>query len=157
MVEGFKCFNKGLINNYGKKFEIGKEYHVDGDIQYGLIGNGFHMCTEMGDTFRYFPADKEEVDLCSCVGWGKTHRIDDEYNGYYNMYSCEYIKLIKLYKRKEIIEHMLTESDDSIKKFVLTYKLTLDEIELFENLFKDGERYNYRTVGAIERVKKRMQ
>lgn len=97
------------------------------------------------------------MDLCSCVGWGKTHKIDDEYNGYFNMYSCEYIKLIKLYKRKEIIEHMLTESDDSIKNFVLTYKLTLDEIELFENLFKDGERYNYRTVGAIERVKKRLQ
>ena len=137
MVEGFKCFDKGLINRYGVQFEIGKEYHVDGNIQFGNKGNGYHMCTNMEDTFRYFDAMNKEVDVCSCIGWGKTHRVDDEYYGFNNMYACEYIKLIKLYKRKEVIEYMLKQSDMHVERFISLYKLTLDEIELFEQVYKD--------------------
>lgn len=34
MVEGYKCFDKGLINRYGEKFEIGKIYHVVGIVKF---------------------------------------------------------------------------------------------------------------------------
>lgn len=34
MVGGYKCFDKGLINRYGKKFEIGKIYHVVGIVKF---------------------------------------------------------------------------------------------------------------------------
>ena len=47
MIKGYKCFNKGLINRYGKKFEVGKIYHQDGDIKFGINGNGFHMCSNL--------------------------------------------------------------------------------------------------------------
>ena len=43
-LNGFKCFNKGLINRYGMQFELNKVYHCDGEIIFGNHGNGFHMC-----------------------------------------------------------------------------------------------------------------
>ncbi len=139
MVEGFKCFDKGLINRYGTKFEIGKEYHVNGDIQFGNKGNGFHMCKYLEDTFRYFDAFEKEVDVCSCIGWGSIHEIEDTYNGYYNMYACEYIKLIKLLKRKEIIEYMLTKGELRLARFISLYKLTQEEIDKIENKYKNND------------------
>ncbi len=150
MVEGFKCFDKGLINRYGTKFEIGVSYHANGNIQFGNRGNGFHMCKNMEDTFRYFDADTKEVDVCSCIGWGNIHKIDDEYYGYYDMYSCEYIKLIKLYKRKEIIEHMLKQSDRQVARFISLYKLTIDEIREIEDLYKDNDKI-IRTINYYQR------
>ncbi len=141
MVEGFKCFDKGLINRYGTKFEIGKTYHADGEIQFGnnkIIGNGFHMCKNLEDAFCFFYADEVEVNLCSCIGWGNICTVDYDNFGFDDMYACEYIKLIKLYKRKEIIEYMLTKPDYRVKKFISLYKLTLEEIEEFEEKFKDS-------------------
>lgn len=141
MVEGFKCFDKGLVNRYGTKFEIGKAYHADGIIHFGnkeLYGNGFHMCKNMEDTFRYFNANEKEVDVCSCIGWGSVHEVYDDYNGFNNMYACEYIQLIKLFKRKEVIEYILSKPDYRIKRFISLYKLTLEEIEEFEEKFKDS-------------------
>ena len=43
-VKGYKAFNKGLTNRYGRKFEIGKQYSLDGKISFGNDGNGFHFC-----------------------------------------------------------------------------------------------------------------
>ena len=51
---GYKCFNENLTNRYNTKFEIGKIYHVNGNIKFGNNGNGFHICKNLEDTLRYF-------------------------------------------------------------------------------------------------------
>ena len=58
---GFKCFNKGLVNNYNKSFRINEIYHINNKINYGINGNGFHMCTNLEDTLRYYDTFNKNV------------------------------------------------------------------------------------------------
>ena len=60
-VIGYKCFNKDLINHYGQKFEIGKIYIASGIIKFGTRGNGFHMCKNIEDCFRFFDTFRAEA------------------------------------------------------------------------------------------------
>ncbi len=135
MVEGFKCFDKGLINRYGTKFEIGVSYHANGNIQFGNRGNGFHMCKNMEDTFRYFPATEEEVSVCYVKGSGNIDEGRDDYNEYYDMYAAENIEIIKKLEREEIINYALDLPSYRVIRFIQTFKLNNDEIELFKDKF----------------------
>jgi hypothetical protein len=54
------------------------------------------------------------------------------------MYAVEYIKLLKLLERKEIIEHMLKVSPHRAGRFISLYKLTNEEIDMFEEQYKDS-------------------
>ena len=136
-VKGYKCFDKGLINRYGQMFEVGKTYHCDEDIQFGNDGHGFHMCKNMEDTFRYFDTTNGEIDICKVTGYGKLHKADDEYWGYYDMYACEYLKIDKLLTREEIIAYGLTLDTFRACRFVQTLSLTPEEIALFKIKFQN--------------------
>ena len=89
MIKGYKCFNKNLINRYGIPFEVGKTYKVDGNISFGNNGNGFHMCVNLEDTLRYFDGFNTEIDICEVIGDGNFVLFEDNYYGYYDMYSFE--------------------------------------------------------------------
>ena len=130
MIEGYKCFNKGLINRYGDTFEIGKVYHADGIIQYGNNGNGFHFSTNLEDTLRYFDTTKE-FDICEVVGFGNIHQVNDEYNGYFNLYAVENILIKRLLTREEIINYALNLNDLRVCRFLMFFKLTAEEKILF--------------------------
>ena len=132
-VEGYKCFNEGLINRYCFSFEVDKEYHIDGDIKYQ--SNGFHMCKNLEDTLRYFDTFNENVDIAKVVGYGEVYTYDDEYNGFYDMYATEYIKLLQVLSRKEIINYALNLPEEQVKRFISLYKLNNDEILLFNEKF----------------------
>lgn len=134
MIEGYKCFNDGLINRYGDKFKIGKIYHAENEIKFHY--NGFHMCSNLEDTLRYFDAINNHVDIAKVVGYGDINEYDDEYNGFYNMYAVEYLKILSLLSRDEIISYALKLSPERVKRFISLYKLNNDEIELFK------EKYN---------------
>ena len=41
VIKGYKAFDNGLINRYGKKFELEKTYTTEGKISFGNNGNGF--------------------------------------------------------------------------------------------------------------------
>ena len=133
MLSGYKCFNKGLVNKYGEVFEIGKVYHVNGDIKFHK--NGFHMCTNLEDTLRYFDAFNEEVDITSVIGYGNINKYDDEYNEFFDMYSVEYLKLLTLLKREEIISYALKLPSMRLKRFISLFRLTKEELELFREKF----------------------
>lgn len=139
MIRGYKCFNKGLINRYGLQFEVGKCYHTDGKIQFGNNGNGFHMCSNLEDTLRYFD-NEQEVDICEVIGFGNYHKVNDEYNGYFNLYAVENIYIKKLLTREEIISYALHLNEMSIEHFLIFYKLTEEEKELFKKVFYSKER-----------------
>ena len=77
-IIGYKCFNKGLLNRYGKKFSVGKIYVTDGMLKFGTRGNGFHICKNIEDTFRYFNSLKNDVDVCLVKGSGDFIEYSDE-------------------------------------------------------------------------------
>lgn len=136
---GYKCFNEDLTNRYGTKFEVGKTYHLKGNIKFGNDGNGFHMCKNMEDTLRYFDAFNGSVRICLVNGFGKFHKHDDEYNGYYDMYSYEYLTILKELTHEETINYALNLCEYRVKRFISLYKLNKDEIELFKNKFYDND------------------
>ena len=146
---GYKSFNADMTNRYGKKFEVGKTYITEGPIKFGVNGHGFHMCKNMEDTFRYF--DTTNIAVCEVEGSGKMKLYEDEYNGFYDMYAVEKIEILKLLKRKEILEYMLNTYPNRVERFIQLFKLYDNEIELFEDKFKG----NYRVIEKIKYYQKR--
>lgn len=137
-IYGYKCFNKDMTNRYGKKLEIGKIYSTSNDIKFGNDGNGYHFCKNMEDTFRYFPATTEEVSVCYVKGSGNIVEYEDDYNGYYDMYAAESIEILKKLDRQEVINYALELPSYRVKRFIQTFKLNDDEIELFKDKFKNN-------------------
>ena len=105
-VIGYKCFNEDLTNRYGINFEIGKIYSTKGEIKFGNVGNGFHFCKNIEDTFSYFDIFAQNVTVCIVREFGNIVEYEDEYNGYYNMYVSENIEILRELTREEIIQTM---------------------------------------------------
>lgn len=136
-VRGYKAFLEGGVNRYGKEFGEGECYHVDGDISFGNHGNGFHFCKRMEDTFRYVDAMNGRVEVAEVIGSGDMVEFNDEYYGYYDMYSASDLQIVKFLTRREIIEYFLRQHDISVRRFVSGFKLTEEEKELFRIQFSD--------------------
>lgn len=135
MVEGYKCFNGDLSNNYGFKFEVGKTYKVSGKVIAGVSGNGYHMCKRIEDTFRYYGVMNPDILICRVIGRGEVAELIDEYNGYYDIYAVEEIEIGKILLREEIIEMGMQMNEIRVIRFIQGFKLNIDEIELFESKF----------------------
>ena len=133
-VVGYKAFNKDLTNHYGKKFEVGKIYIMPGAIKFGTHGNGFHMCKNMEDTFRYF--DTKNMTICKVIGSGEMDEGEDHYYGFYDMYAVERLKILKVLSRLEIIEEGLKLNDTRVERFISLLPLTKEELVLFKEHFK---------------------
>ena len=138
MIKGYKCFNKNLINRYGIPFEVGKTYSASGDISFGNNGNGFHMCLNLEDTLRYFDGFNSEIDICEVIGYGNFVLFEDNYYGYYDMYSVEKIQIIKKLFREEIIDKMLNSIEFRVIRFIQGYKLSPFELQLFKDRFANN-------------------
>lgn len=139
VVSGFKCFNKGLINRYGKKFEVGKIYFAEGSIKFGNEGNGFHLCKNLEDTLRYFDAMNDEVSICRVIGSGEIHEWFDEYYEYFDMYVASNLQIIKELSREEIIDIGLNLNNLKVNRFISGYRLNEEEIKMFKDKFKKDQ------------------
>ena len=130
MIEGYKCFDKGLINRYGVTFELGKIYHANGDIKFQK--NGFHMCANLEDTLRYYDGFSN-IKIAEVIGIGKIDRYEDNYYGYYDMYSAERLYILKFLSREEIYQYILNIAEhsslftDRVIRFVEGYKINEEE------------------------------
>ena len=133
-VKGYKAFNKGLTNRYGRKFEIGKQYSLDGKISFGNNGNGFHFCKNIEDTLRYFDGVDGEIEIAEVIGSGEIVTNEDEYNGFYDMYSAQRIKINRKIERQEIVNMFLTTItiEPRVVRFIQLFRLTEKEIEMFK-------------------------
>ena len=138
MFKGYKCFNRGLTNRYGKQFEVGVPYHCTNEIKFGNDGNGFHVCKRLEDTLRYFDAMDNSVDIAKVTCDGKYDSFEDDYNGYYDMYAFEYLFIEKVLTRDEIIAYALNLYDMQVKRFISQFRLTDDEISLFKQKFHNN-------------------
>ena len=135
-VKGYKAFNKDSTNRYGQPFTEGETYRVDGDIKFGNNGNGFHMCKSLCDVFRYVRATEEDVLVAEVTGRGKMVYSEDNYYGYYDMYSCEELTVDRFLSREEIIDRMLNSSCVELKKFLITSRLSDEEVLRFVKKFR---------------------
>ncbi|MCI9084358.1 MAG: hypothetical protein HFH46_01905 [Bacilli bacterium] len=137
-IFAYKVFYNGLVNRYGYQFETLKEYRVKGKIQWGNHGNGFHMCSYPEDCFRYFDR-YDDIVLTRVRGFGDLYSVDDEYFGYYDMFVCEGMEILKIYTREEVLDMMLSLDGDRLKRFLITNGLSIAEVEMFRDVFKDNE------------------
>ena len=136
VFKGYKCFNGDLTNRYGAQFEVGKEYQKT-NIKFGNDGHGYHMCKNLVDTFRFF--DSEDCVVAEVTGWGKYEKYDDDYYGYDDMYAFEHMRIERVLSRDDIIEIMLNSYTQTVKRFIQTFKLTPEEVELFHNKFNSNK------------------
>jgi len=136
-VIGYKCFNEDLTNRYGKKFSIGKIYIAKGTIKFGNNGNGFHLCKNIEDTFRYFDAMKDKISICEVKGSGEIVKFDDDYYGYHDMYAVEQLEIIKMLSHDEIVNIGLNLNSLRAERFVSGIKLNKKDIQKFKNKYKN--------------------
>lgn len=156
-IIGYKCFNKGLVNRYKKELEVGKIYTASGSVSFGNDGHGYHFCKNLEDTLRYFDGMNEEISMCLVKGTGKIIEYEDDYNGYYDMYSSEHIEILKELTREEIISYALNLNEIRVCRFIQGFKLNSNEIKLFKekwsqskNVLKIIEYYQLKNIDAFK-------
>lgn len=139
IIKGYKAINKDCTNRYGFKLEVGKTYFKDGEIKFGNHGNGYHMCLNIEDTLRYFDFFNEDCIICEVEGFGEIKEYEDTYNDYYDMYVVSNIKITKMLNREEVINKVLSMTDErDVKRFISGYKLNENEIGLIADRWHDN-------------------
>ena len=136
-IIGYKALNEDFTNRYGTKYEIGTIYQALGEVKWGNNGNGFHLCTHIEDCYRY--VDANDSIMTEVIGFGNMKKYDDEYYGYYDMYVCEYMRIIRVISREEIINMMLNTYAERKNRFIRDFNLTEDELKLFEGVEVYGQ------------------
>ena len=139
-IKGYKVFSKGRINRYGKVYEEGKHYHVDGKIVFGNYGNGIHFCKKMEDTFRYVDAVNNQVEVAEVIGSGEMVEFNDEYYGYYDMYAVRKLYIRRFISREEMIKMMLEVDENRAFRFIQFFPLSDDEKEMFKLAYASKEK-----------------
>ena len=134
MIKGFKCFYSGLTNAFGQKLQLDKKYVYDGKVEFK--SSGYHLCTNLEDTLRYFDGVNKSIDICEVIGFPEYIKLEDEYYGYYDMYACQCILLTKILTRNEIIKKADRMHALAFKRFAAGYKLTEEELAYFKNKYK---------------------
>ena len=134
-VFGYKAFNSDFTNNYGTKFEVGSLYIFNNRIKNISDFKGYHFCKNMEDNFRYIDAMNKEIKMCYVRGSGDVQEQIDEYNGYYNKYIVTHLNILKELTRDEIIDIGLNLNDIRVKRFLSGFKLTEEELKMFETKF----------------------
>lgn len=132
-VYGYKAFEKVLTGKNNFVYEVGKTYHNGNSC---FMKSGFHMCLRLEDTLRYF-LEYSDVEFCFVRGFGKIQLYDDDYHGYYDLFSCSSIEIIKKISRKEILEtyyKMRSNKyiNDRYARFVWRFSLTEEERQKYD-------------------------
>lgn len=139
-IRGYKAFDKNMDNRYGRHFEEGKTYRVDGDVAFGLNGNGFHFCKRCEDTLRYFDGMNEDIVMAEVIGSGNIVESFDEYYGYYDMFSAEQLEIIRFIPRSELVMNFLNMKNiERVKRFIQGYRLRDIEKAMFRSYFSNEE------------------
>ena len=133
-MHGYKCFNSDMTNLYGNKFEVGKKYSIRGELKIGTRGNGFHICENLEDTLKYFGAFNEDIVICEVIGTGEILSDWDDYYGFEKLAVSE-LEIVKILSRDEIIQMALSFGEDRVFRFIQLFKLTEEEIKLFEEKY----------------------
>lgn len=148
---GYKAFNKGLTNVFGKEFKVGEKYVVNDKHK----GYGYHFCEYLEDVFVYYTG--EDKQICEVIGSGDTIIYNNDYYGVYDVYSSTELYIVIEISREEIIKYFLDMSSVAsfrIINFIIRFKMTKDEIDLFLTRFANNKKIidaiNYYQLGMID-------
>jgi hypothetical protein len=137
-VQGYKAFAADGTNMYGEVLEAGKKYHRDGEITYGQKGNGYHLAYSLEDTLKFCTLDKRGLVskpmIAMVIATGdivSSNVPDNDYIGYYDLFACSDLEVVKFLTREEIISYGLRLSYDSRRRFITYFELTPEEMMLF--------------------------
>ena len=161
-IRGYKAFNSDMTNRYGKIFLEGETYSIDEKPKFGINGVGFHFCERLEDTLRYFPAMEEEIKLAQVTGLGDFVTREDDYWGYYDMYSTNILRIDKILTHEEIIDMFLNlRNHFRVNRFLMGFRLTEEEIELFRLAYSSDftiqQTISYYQEGKLDTYKKPYQ
>ncbi|MBQ3511466.1 MAG: hypothetical protein IJA30_04130 [Bacilli bacterium] len=164
---GYKAFNADLTNRYGVPFIEGGSYSVTGPAVFGNQGNGFHFCERLEDTLRYFNAMDEDIKIALVEGSGEMVEANDEYYGYYDMFSATELKVIRVLSRSEIVDMFGSAPGFRTVRFVQGFKLTdaekawlkfkhIDNTDVLKAIdyYQDGDKEAYSPEKAIVYMKR---
>ena len=143
-IRGYKSFAFDYTNQAGERMEAGKIYHCPGEIKYNH--NGLHMAQNFEDTIAFSdkvdengnPKPLHDVVIAEVIGFGDIDCVDEsysEYYGYYNLYACSDMEVVRFISRAELISMALRLNNIRMKRFVSDIKLSPKEIELFKGIF----------------------
>lgn len=133
-MHGYKCFNSDMTNIYGDKFELGKKYFLKGELKIGTRGNGFHIAENLEDTLKYYGALNPDIVVCEVFGSGDMLSDWDDYYGFLK-YAVSELEIVRIIPREEIIQMALQFNEDRAFRFVQLFKLTEEEIKLFDSRY----------------------
>lgn len=135
---GYKSFDKNGLNQSNEKLIAGKKYHCDGIIKYNH--NGYHFSTRFEDTIAFSDKNSNlhDVIIAEVIGSGDIDEVPygySNYYGYYDMYACSDIEIIRFIPREELIFDALNLPEYRMERFISGIKLTDEEIKLFERIY----------------------
>lgn len=141
-VVGYKAFNDDHTNRYGVLFEAGKTYKTGGKVSFGTNSTGgYHMCKNLEDTLRFFEGLENDPIIAEVEGKGQIATYEDDYEGYYDMYSVEMLTIKRFLSREEMLYTILDDPyifDDRVCRFIQGVRMSPEEIELFKDTFEDS-------------------
>lgn len=139
-IKGYKTFDKGLVNRYGKVFIEGASYEEDVTPKFGNDGRGMHFCKRLEDTLRYFNATEEEVDIAEVTAYGDLAEGEDDYGGFYDMYATNKLRIDHVLTRDEILRMFLKmEPNERVKRFIKYFRLDDIELSMFQKVMVDDK------------------
>ena len=164
-MKGYKTLDYGLINQYGFKYELNKEYHLNGELDW--TKNGFYFCDKPESTLRY-AEDKNNCLITEIEAKGKIICCDDTFEnlsqGVEGIYASDTMIIKRIISREELIEMVYNSNNiDRAKTLNMYLKLTPEEIEFLLEKFKEPlipyiEYYQYNDKDAFNvyyKLKKR--
>ena len=130
IIYGYKIFNSDFTNRFNKKFEVGKKYVAEDSHKH----YSYHYCQYLEDVFVYYSS--LDTIVCKVIGSGTIHRYDSDYYGVYGVCASSELFIERVMSREEIISYFLGMKETMrVKNFIIRFKLTMEEINLFLNKF----------------------
>lgn len=153
VIHGYKAFASDGTNIALETMPVGV-YYFNGPIKYGKFG--YHFAKNLEDTIRY--SGTTSPVIAEVIGSGTIDEGTDEYYGFYDIYAASNLKIVRYLTRDEIIEYALNLKYDRLKRFVVSYELTNEELDLFikkdNTIEKVLEYYQIRENIKIKKMKK---
>ena len=135
---GYKAFDYDLVNTYGMKFDLNVEYSLSGELKFGNNGNGFHFCTNLEDTLRY--VDGANAIIVMVEALGNLKQYDDEYNGYYDMFVTNKIKIIKVLTKEDILKYKFKLPEFRMIRLISSYfQFSEEDLQMLEMLYQNND------------------
>ncbi len=154
MIKGYKAFRENMITQSDLHMEVGKTYTIDKQIKWN--GHGYHFCTSPEDTLGFMKKYNGNTIVCEVHTDGETISHDDDYYGLYDCYVSNKITIDKQLSRDELFKLIISRGEIAIKKMIMYYPLTQEEIDIVLSISKyfkpDIDYYQYHDIDAYKKT-----